>query len=124
MEHVVTHGAWQVSRGRQPSEPYGEIKNPREAYGKALSDLALSGETAASLSEAVARMPMFGSLERRIVMQNLEYHVARRAYAAALANRAETIFIAHEQGRTYASIGAIIDRTPGRIQQIVTAARD
>jgi len=37
--HVVTHAKWQRSRGRNPSEPYGEHRNPRKALSAALTEL-------------------------------------------------------------------------------------
>ena len=31
-EFIVQHGDWQSSRGRNPSEPFGAIRNPQKAF--------------------------------------------------------------------------------------------
>jgi hypothetical protein len=38
-EFVVEHARWQLSRGRNPSEPFESIQNPREALTVALRAL-------------------------------------------------------------------------------------
>jgi hypothetical protein len=119
MEHVATHGAWQHSRGRQPSEPYLDIRNPREAYAQALSDLALSGETVITLSQEIDQIPSQPGIERALILVNTEYNMAQRAYKAAVERRNCIILLATKVGETRQTIADTIGLSRGRVQQIV-----
>ena len=119
----MAHGAWQQSRGRQPSEPYLEFENPRKANQQANVDLALSGDDLGSLTEAVFNIPNRSGLARSLALSQHILLITKRAEIASVAKRNQTILEAHQEGLTMREIGKIIDKTPGRIHQIIAEVR-
>lgn len=61
--YVVAHAKWQQSRGRNPSEPYGEHRNPRKALSAALAELRtyqpMCGGYIPSMIEAMVEVARF-----------------------------------------------------------------
>ncbi|HET7673712.1 MAG TPA: hypothetical protein VFK11_04350 [Candidatus Saccharimonadales bacterium] len=119
MEHVVAHGAWQRSRGRNPSASYREIRNPRQALDVASADMEIAGTTTEDLRAEMSRERSYSGIDKALYRIAVKHRSAERAHAVAKVRRKQTIIKAAQEGMSLRAIGEVTDLSTGRIHQII-----
>lgn len=118
MERVVLHGAWQESRGRNPSEPYGNIDNPKGALAQARDDLAFTDTSLEEIIQDSLKPSYYEGVSKLLVCIGVDCRAAERQHKLATRERDASVNLASQEGMSIRKIGQNVGLSPARVQQI------